>query len=73
MLRLLLLLLVFALPASAETIRLGDRSYRIDLPARPQGAPLILALHGGGGCTRELACMAALSPEAVFAALERML
>lgn len=55
MLRLLLLLLVFALPASAETIRLGDRSYRIDLPARPQGAPLILALHGGGGSADQFA------------------
>lgn len=36
-------------PAGAETIRLGDRWYEIELPAQPRGAPLILALHGGGG------------------------
>jgi len=35
--------------AAAETIRLGDRWYDIVLPANPEGAPLILALHGGGG------------------------
>lgn len=46
---LLSLLLALALPAAAETVRLGDRWYRIDLPADPKGAPLILALHGGGG------------------------
>jgi polyhydroxybutyrate depolymerase len=34
---------------AAETIRLGDRWYDIALPANPNGAPLILALHGGGG------------------------
>lgn len=45
----LLSLLLLALPATAETIRLGDRSYDIQLPANPRGAPLILALHGGGG------------------------
>lgn len=42
-------LLLSALPATAETVRLGDRSYEIQLPAEPRGAPLILALHGGGG------------------------
>jgi polyhydroxybutyrate depolymerase len=36
-------------PAAAETVRLGDRSYDIVLPENPEGAPLILALHGGGG------------------------
>jgi polyhydroxybutyrate depolymerase len=36
-------------PAAAETVRLGDRWYDIVLPANPEGAPLILALHGGGG------------------------
>lgn len=46
---LLLVLLGFSPPASAETIRLGDRWYDIELPAEPKGAPLILALHGGGG------------------------
>ena len=46
---LLIALLSLALPAAGETVRLGDRWYRIDLPANPRGAPLILALHGGGG------------------------
>lgn len=46
---LLLSLALFPVLASAETVRLGDRWYRIDLPANPKGAPLILALHGGGG------------------------
>jgi polyhydroxybutyrate depolymerase len=36
-------------PLAAETVRLGDRTYTIELPANPKGAPLILALHGGGG------------------------
>jgi polyhydroxybutyrate depolymerase len=44
-----LLLFCFALPATAETVRLGERFYDITLPADPEGAPLILALHGGGG------------------------
>ena len=42
-------LLSFSAPAAAETVRLGERYYEIDLPANPKGAPLILALHGGGG------------------------
>jgi polyhydroxybutyrate depolymerase len=45
----LLLALCLALPAAGETVRLGDRWYEIVLPANPRGAPLILALHGGGG------------------------
>jgi polyhydroxybutyrate depolymerase len=50
MLRLTLtLLLLLPLSARAETVRLGDRWYDIYLPANPEGAPLILALHGGGG------------------------
>jgi polyhydroxybutyrate depolymerase len=36
-------------PAQAETVRLGDRWYEIVLPANARNAPLILALHGGGG------------------------
>jgi polyhydroxybutyrate depolymerase len=44
-----LAVLTLASPAAAETIRLGDRWYDIVLPAKPEGAPLILALHGGGG------------------------
>lgn len=46
---LLIAVLVFPLSAAAETIRLGERWYEIALPAQPKGAPLILALHGGGG------------------------
>lgn len=42
-------LVALCLPAAAETVRLGDRWYRIELPPDPEGAPLILALHGGGG------------------------
>ncbi|MDZ4086534.1 MAG: PHB depolymerase family esterase [Tabrizicola sp.] len=45
----LLIALVLSQPLAAETVRLGDRWYRIELPANPKGAPLILALHGGGG------------------------
>lgn len=45
----LLFALCLAFPAAAETVRLGERSYEIALPADPAGAPLILALHGGGG------------------------
>lgn len=41
-------LVALCLPAAAETVRLGDRWYRIELPPDPEGAPLILALHGGG-------------------------
>ena len=44
---LILALLSLSLPAAAETVRLGERWYDIALPARPKGAPLILALHGG--------------------------
>ncbi|MFM7442795.1 MAG: alpha/beta hydrolase family esterase, partial [Tabrizicola sp.] len=44
-----LLTLLLTLPAAAETVRLGDRWYDIQLPRNPKGAPLILALHGGGG------------------------
>lgn len=42
-------ILFFSLPAAAETVHLGDRWYEIALPANPKDAPLILALHGGGG------------------------
>jgi polyhydroxybutyrate depolymerase len=45
----LLIALLFSQPLAAETIRLGDRWYDIKLPANAKGAPLILALHGGGG------------------------
>ncbi len=39
MFRFVLPLFLMALPATAETVQLGDRSYRIDLPAQPDGAP----------------------------------
>jgi polyhydroxybutyrate depolymerase len=46
-----LLIALLSLPVSvaAETVRLGERYYDIELPVNPDGAPLILALHGGGG------------------------
>lgn len=58
---LLLVLLGFSPPASAETIRLGDRWYDIELPAEPKGAPLILALHGGGGDPVQYASVSGLA------------
>ena len=44
-----MLTLCLPLPLAAKTVQLGDRYYEVFLPANPQGAPLILALHGGGG------------------------
>jgi len=64
---LLLALALFPVLASAETIRLGDRWYRIDLPANPKGAPLILALHGGGGNPEQFASASGLARAAVRA------
>lgn len=62
MLRFLVLLLALATtPVAAETVRLGDRSYRIDLPANPQGAPIIIGLHGGGGSADQFARSSGLS------------
>jgi polyhydroxybutyrate depolymerase len=47
---LVLLILIQAARAETREVELADgRFYRIDLPASPEGAPLILALHGGGG------------------------
>ena len=64
MIRLVLLLLLMALPAGAETVRLGDRAYVVDLPPDPQGAPILIALHGGGGSARQFARSAGLSAPA---------
>lgn len=61
MFRSLLLLLLLAAPAHAETVQLGDRAYRIDLPARATNAPIILALHGGGGSADQFARSSGLS------------
>ncbi|MBA3909021.1 MAG: hypothetical protein C0524_03855 [Rhodobacter sp.] len=57
MLRFFLTMLILSLPlsAAAETVRLGDRFYDIQLPAQAKGAPLILALHGGGGSPEQFA------------------
>jgi polyhydroxybutyrate depolymerase len=47
--------------ADRQEIRLGDRSYIIDLPAQPMGAPMILGLHGGGGNPAQFARNSGLS------------
>ena len=57
----LLFTLCLAVPANAETVRLGDRFYDIALPAKPDGAPLILALHGGGGDPDQFATASGLA------------
>jgi polyhydroxybutyrate depolymerase len=57
--------LLLALPASAKTVQLGDRYYEILLPANPRGAPLILALHGGGGDPDQFASASGLGRAAV--------
>jgi polyhydroxybutyrate depolymerase len=49
-------------------MRLDDgRAYFIALPAQPRGAPLILALHGGGGSPRQFAADSGLTARAVAA------
>ncbi len=63
----LLLSFLFAQPSAAETVRLGDRWYDIALPANPSGAPLILALHGGGGTPDQFASASGLSRAATRA------
>lgn len=62
-----LIALCLALPAMAETIRLGDRWYEIVLPRAPKGAPLILALHGGGGDPDQFASASGLGAAATAA------
>jgi polyhydroxybutyrate depolymerase len=64
---LVLALLGLSLPAAAETVRLGERWYDIALPARPKGAPLILALHGGGGDPLQFASSSGLARAATRA------
>lgn len=56
-----------AAAAAARTIELGDRSYDIVLPDRPEGARLILALHGGGGSPAQFARSSGLGRAAVAA------
>lgn len=57
----LIALLLLPFTAAAETVRLGDRWYEIYLPARASGAPLILALHGGGGGPDQFATASGLA------------
>ena len=63
---LIILLVSFclAIPAFAETVQLGDRYYDIYLPANPDGAPVILALHGGGGNPDQFATASGLGKKA---------
>lgn len=67
MCRFLLVLLLSALPAMADTVTLDGRSYRIDLPAERAGAPMIVALHGGGGSAEQFARSSGLSHPATRA------
>ncbi len=60
----LLALGLSAVAASAETVRLGDRFYRIDLPTDHKGAPLVLVLHGGGGNPDQIALVSGFSRDA---------
>jgi polyhydroxybutyrate depolymerase len=63
---LLLLGLAQALRAETREVTLPDgRFYRIDLPDAPEGAPLILALHGGGGNPDQFAESSGLAKAAV--------
>jgi polyhydroxybutyrate depolymerase len=66
MLKFLIALIFLSLPAFAEMreVRLGDRFYLIDLPVKAKGAPLLMALHGGGGDPRQFASASGLGPAA---------
>jgi len=66
----LFLLFLFAAPvghAETQEIAVGDRLYLLDLPARPQGVPVIVALHGGGGSPRQFARSSGLAAPALRA------
>lgn len=60
-------LVLLALPvwADGQTVALGDRSYLIEVPAQAQGAPIILALHGGGGNPKQFARNSGLTSPAL--------
>jgi polyhydroxybutyrate depolymerase len=57
---------ILAWPARAEMqeVRLGDRFYLIDLPDRASDAPILLALHGGGGDPAQFAAASGLGAAA---------
>ncbi|HLQ20144.1 MAG TPA: PHB depolymerase family esterase [Tabrizicola sp.] len=63
----LLIALLLSQPLAAETVRLGDRWYEIELPPNAKGAPLILALHGGGGDPDQFASASGLARAATRA------
>ncbi len=62
-----LLALCLAVPAFADTVQIGDRYYEIFLPRSAKGAPLILALHGGGGDPDQFASASGLGAAATKA------
>lgn len=67
LLRLICLCLVMSGSALAETQRstVGGREYLIDLPSQSAGAPLIVALHGGGGSPAHFARSSGISKDAI--------
>ncbi len=64
----LIMLCLFTLMphASADTIRVNgvERSYILEAPVSAKNAPLIVALHGGGGSDKQLRRSTGLSPAA---------
>ena len=58
---------LFGMPAFSESIEvaLGARFYKIDLPKQSKNAPIILALHGGGGNPDQFARNSGLSRPAL--------
>lgn len=62
------LAMFLALPAAAtQRVEIDGRFYLVDLPARPQGAALIVALHGGGGDPAQFAASSGLGQAATAA------
>ncbi|WP_395540109.1 alpha/beta hydrolase family esterase [Neotabrizicola sp. sgz301269] len=63
----LFVLLLLALPVCAQDrVAIGDRYYLADLPDNSKGAPLIVALHGGGGDPAQFRRASGLAAEAVL-------
>jgi len=64
----LFMALAVAWPArAAERVEIGGRFYLVELPAAPRGAPVILALHGGGGDPRQFLRASGLGRDATAA------